>query len=158
MTDREYHPIDCSLHDRLEQIATLRSRVRIAYRASESDTVETEQQILDVFTRDGVELVRLGDGREIRLDDLAEVNGVSFQGGVIMRRLISTLLICVGIVGCNASEPPQSSDAAPDSMSRGARDSALARSRIPNAGAVDKAQGAAEAANQRTAAFDSIQQ
>jgi Rho-binding antiterminator len=79
MTDREYSPIDCSLHDRLEQIATLGRRVHIAYRTERANGGEAEEQILDVFTRDGVELVRLGDGREIRLDDLSEVDGVSFR-------------------------------------------------------------------------------
>ena len=74
-----------------------------------------------------------------------------------MKRVL-VLMICAALAACGGSDAAQSGDAAPDSMSRGARDSAIARSRIPNASAVGKAQGAAEAANARTATFDSIQQ
>jgi hypothetical protein len=74
-----------------------------------------------------------------------------------MNRLL-VLIICVALAGCGGSQAAQSDAAPPDSMTRGTRDSAIAHSRIPNAGAVGKAQGAAEAANARTAAFDSMQQ
>ena len=74
-----------------------------------------------------------------------------------MRRL-STLLVCALLAACGTPDSPDTAGAPADTMSKGARDSALARSRIPNAGAVGKAQGAAEAANQRTTTLDSIQQ
>ena len=73
-------------------------------------------------------------------------------------KLVIVLVICAALAACSGPDTAQSGDAAPDSMSRGARDSAIARSRIPNAGAVGKAQDAAGAANARTAAFDSMQQ
>ena len=75
-----------------------------------------------------------------------------------MKRVLTVLVVCVALGACGASDTAKSADAPPDTMSRGARDSAIARSRIPNASAVGKAQGAAEAANQRTAVFDSMQQ
>lgn len=79
MSARQYRPIDCSLHDRLESVATLRKTVRITFRDSAGGSRQADDQIVDIFTRAGAEFVKLGDGREIRLDDLQEVDGVSFR-------------------------------------------------------------------------------
>ena len=79
--DRVYRPIDCSLHDRLEAAATLRKIVAISYRTPQGELVGIEDRILDIFTRDGAEYLRLGDGSEIRLDDLCSVDGVVFGPG-----------------------------------------------------------------------------
>jgi Rho-binding antiterminator len=80
--DRVYHPIDCSLHDRLEAAATLRKIVAISYRNSQGELVEIEDRILDIFTRDGAEYLRLNGASEIRLDDLRSVDGVVFEPGL----------------------------------------------------------------------------
>lgn len=77
-SEREYRPIDCSLHDQLEAAATLRKKIRITFRDSAGRSVQSEDQIVDIFTKAGVEYVKLGDGREVRLDDLQEVDDVSF--------------------------------------------------------------------------------
>lgn len=84
MTD-DYRPIDCSVHDRLEDLAVRHVVCRIRYRmpseasdpegtdgAAEKGT-EIEGRIVDVFARDGEELLRVDDGREIRLDRLLVV-------------------------------------------------------------------------------------
>ena len=78
MSERGYRPIDCSLHDQLESAATLRKNVRITFRDSAGGSSQVDDQIVDIFTKAGAEYVKLGDGREVRLDDLQEVDGVSF--------------------------------------------------------------------------------
>jgi transcriptional antiterminator Rof (Rho-off) len=80
-SDQPYRPIDCSLHDRLESAATLRKRVCIAYRSSDNELLQVEDRIVDIYTRDGVEFMGLGNGTEIRLDDIDSVDGLAFSAG-----------------------------------------------------------------------------
>ncbi len=68
----------------MESIATLRKRVRIRFRDPAGGSGETDEQLLDIFTKHGAEYVKLGDGRELRLDDLQDVDGVSFGNGPIV--------------------------------------------------------------------------
>ena len=74
-----YRPIDCSLHDQLEAAATLRRTIGISYER-DGEIVEVSDRILDIFTRDGAEFVKLS-ATEVRLDDLRVVDGVPFNGG-----------------------------------------------------------------------------
>ena len=74
-----YRPIDCSLHDQLEAAATLRRTVQIVYER-DGETIETADRILDIFTRDGAEFLKLS-ATEVRLDDLRIVDGVAFSPG-----------------------------------------------------------------------------
>jgi Rho-binding antiterminator len=77
----DYQPIDCSLHDRLEALATLRQECDVVYRDVDGERRETRERIVDVFARAGEELVRLESGTEIRLDRLEAVEGVAYGGG-----------------------------------------------------------------------------
>jgi Rho-binding antiterminator len=77
----DYQPIDCSLHDRLEALATLRQECDVVYRDADGERRETRERIVDVFARAGEELVRLESGTEIRLDRLEAVEGVAYGGG-----------------------------------------------------------------------------
>lgn len=70
-----YVPIDCSIYDRLEALATLRRRSVIAHRTPEGDVARVEARIVDVYTRDGAEWITLDDGAVLRLDALVEVDG-----------------------------------------------------------------------------------
>jgi Rho-binding antiterminator len=72
MTD--YEPIDCSDHDRLESLATLRQTARIGYRDEEGKPREVEGLIEDIYARDAVEYLRTDDGSEIRLDRIDRVD------------------------------------------------------------------------------------
>ena len=65
-----YQPIDCSLHDRIEDWATRRTRVRIVLRAR-GEIVNDE--IADWYVADGVEYARLLSGRSIRLDEIESI-------------------------------------------------------------------------------------
>lgn len=78
-TDRPYTPIDCSLHDRLEAAATLRRPVTIVYRDAHNGIVNVEDRIVDILVRDGVELLKIANGSEIRLDDVDSVDGHAFR-------------------------------------------------------------------------------
>lgn len=74
----EYRPVDCSLHDRLEELATLRQPARIAYRDDRGEVRAAEDRIADVFSADGVEYIRTEAGEQIRLDRIEDVDGRSF--------------------------------------------------------------------------------
>lgn len=70
-----YVPIDCSIHDRLEALATLRRRSVIAHRTRDGGIARVEARIVDVYTRDGAEWIALEGGEVLRLDTLVEVDG-----------------------------------------------------------------------------------
>lgn len=74
-----YTPIDCSLHDRLEAIATLRRTVAIVVQDADGTRREIADRLVDVFARSGEEFVRTAGGEEIRLDRLESVDGVPFR-------------------------------------------------------------------------------
>jgi hypothetical protein len=69
-------------------------------------------------------------------------------------RLLLTLGALV-LVACSAGDEPAGG---PEAMTQGARDSAVARSGLPGARAVGRAQDAAGAAQERAARMDSLQQ
>jgi Rho-binding antiterminator len=79
--EAEYRPIDCSLHDRLEELATLRRECIITYRGADGERRETSDRIVDVFARGDEEFVKLDRGVEVRLDRLEDVDGVPYRGG-----------------------------------------------------------------------------
>lgn len=76
-----YAPIECSLHDRLEALATLGRPCRVVYRTEAGEARELEGRLVDVFARGGAEFVKLDSGDEIRLDRLEWVDGVRYGGG-----------------------------------------------------------------------------
>lgn len=73
-----YDPIDCSLHDRLESAATLRTPVDIVYREDSGAQASTHDVITDVYARDGVEYLTTRSGSTIRLDRIESVDNVRF--------------------------------------------------------------------------------
>ena len=73
-----YRPIDCSLHDRIEDLAVRRTLVRI-WHESDAGPVDVHDTIADWLVRDGVEYVRTGSGVEIRMDRLLEIDGVRYR-------------------------------------------------------------------------------
>lgn len=81
MTTTPYSPIDCGLHDEL-QLRVMRGRdVTVVWVDDHGATQRCTGRVLDVFSRAGAEFLRLGDDREIRLDRLHEVDGISFHSG-----------------------------------------------------------------------------
>ena len=79
MTDAgAYEPIDCSLHDRIEDLAVRRKVVRIRYEG-DAGAIELDDTVADWFTRDGAEFMRTGSGLSIRMDRILEVDGVAYR-------------------------------------------------------------------------------
>ncbi len=70
-----YEPISCSFHDELEILAMHRQACVIVFTGKDQATIQLTSTIVDVFSRDGEEFVRLADGEEIRLDRLISVDG-----------------------------------------------------------------------------------
>jgi Rho-binding antiterminator len=75
---RDYKPIACGLHDRLEALATMREEVPLRYLDADGAIVEVVDRIADLYARQGEEFLRTGGGAEIRLDRLCSVAGVPF--------------------------------------------------------------------------------
>lgn len=73
MTD--YIPVDCDFHDELEALATLRQVCQITYRNADNQVVDVQGQIVDIYTADRAEFLKLKNGTEIRLDQIVSVNG-----------------------------------------------------------------------------------
>lgn len=70
---RPYEPIDCSIHDRLEDAAIRRRPFRIRYRTHEGAAEEVTATIEDLWTRAGAEFARLGTGAIVRLDRMEAI-------------------------------------------------------------------------------------
>lgn len=72
-------------------------------------------------------------------------------------RLRLRFVLCCLLVACGPPADTDEVDAAPaDTVSQAARDSAIARSRLPGAPAVGKALDVSETARERAATLDSI--
>lgn len=80
MADAPYRPIDCAIHDRLEDLAVRRVRQRLLLRDEDGTEREVSAAVVDVFARDGAEFVRLSDGEVVRLDRVLAI-GADPVGG-----------------------------------------------------------------------------
>lgn len=69
-----YRPIDCTLHDRLLDWATLRTTVDAQLIVADQ-AFQIRDIIVDVFTQDHAEWIRFANGSQFRLDALVSVNG-----------------------------------------------------------------------------------
>jgi Rho-binding antiterminator len=75
MTEKDYTPIDCSVHDKLEESATFGRVSHFIYRDDGGNSRELQDRVVDLYARDGVEYMKTAEGREVRLDRLEIVNG-----------------------------------------------------------------------------------
>lgn len=69
--DSPYRPVDCGFHDHLLALATLRRVVTL--QVTGGDEPELKGRLVDVFTRDGAEYLRLDAGAAVRLDRILTV-------------------------------------------------------------------------------------
>ncbi|MCH8568872.1 MAG: hypothetical protein LAT67_11435 [Balneolales bacterium] len=78
-----YEPIACRLYDELERIIIEKREVELVYE-TETGMLDAPQQrsarIVDIYTRDKQEFIRLEDGTEIRLDRLIRAAHHDFRG------------------------------------------------------------------------------
>ena len=70
-----YQAVSCSFYDELEALATLHRLCTIRYRTETSEVVGIESKIIDLYTANKSEFLKLQDGTEIRLDRLISVDG-----------------------------------------------------------------------------------
>lgn len=75
-----YHPVDCGFHDILLHHATLRRPVEVVW-DEKGRKLASNAVIVDVYTHDGREFMRLDSGVVIRLDRLISVDGTAAPGG-----------------------------------------------------------------------------
>ena len=78
MTD--YKPIDCGFYDYLEVAAIKKQYARIHYFDEMHELLKVDAIIKDFFIREGAEFLLLNTGQEIRLDKIANINGISAPG------------------------------------------------------------------------------
>ncbi len=81
--DGAYRPIACDFHDRLEEFATLRRRVRLTLKGAfpQPGPAFAEGLIADLYTTaDKQEFLRLDSGDEIRLDRILNVAATAAVG------------------------------------------------------------------------------
>ena len=67
----DYQPIDCGVHSELELLAMHRTQVCLEIRQADNQMEEIHGRVLDVFTKEGAEYLRLATEEEelnVRLD------------------------------------------------------------------------------------------
>lgn len=76
--DQPYTPIDCSRHDELLALATLRRPCTLEVELPDGTSAGLAGVIEDVYTETGAEYLRLRDGATVRLDRVRMLNGRPF--------------------------------------------------------------------------------
>jgi Rho-binding antiterminator len=71
----EYKMVSCDFEDQLEAWSTLRQSCKITYRSAEDELVEAEGLIVDIYSANKADFLKLKDGTVIRLDKIVSVNG-----------------------------------------------------------------------------------
>ncbi|QDV43967.1 hypothetical protein Enr13x_38280 [Stieleria neptunia] len=78
--DEPYTPISCTFYDQLEILAMRKSPTTIRYRDAEEHEQQTTAVVVDVYSKDKQEWVKLDDGTIIRLDRLISADGHPLSG------------------------------------------------------------------------------
>lgn len=76
-----YRAVSCTYYDELEALATLKQTCAISYRTESGMEVSREGRIVDFFSADQAEFLKLEDGTDIRLDRLITVDGKPVRFG-----------------------------------------------------------------------------
>lgn len=76
MNKSTYTPIACHLYDELEIAAMRKRAVELVVMTEETESTLTAV-IVDLWARDGVEYMKLGDGTIYRLDQIRSFDGTS---------------------------------------------------------------------------------
>jgi putative redox protein len=76
-----YQAVSCTYYDELEALATLKKTCAIAYRTEAGAEISREGRIVDFFSADKAEFLKLEDGTAIRLDHLIAVDGKPVRFG-----------------------------------------------------------------------------
>ncbi len=68
-----YKLVACSFHDQLEALATLRQNCEIVHQTLEGEQI-TQSRIIDVYSANQADFIRLQNGTIIRMDHLVSVD------------------------------------------------------------------------------------
>ena len=75
----EYEPIQCGLHDIIEDRIVRRVECSVVYRVQGGEATRSYSgKLADVYSRDGAEFVVLAAGESVRLDRVLKVDEVDF--------------------------------------------------------------------------------
>ncbi|MEM9219564.1 MAG: hypothetical protein AAGD25_35195 [Cyanobacteria bacterium P01_F01_bin.150] len=74
-----YKLVACGFHDELEAIATLRQTVPVVYRDADDQVQTVISRIIDVYSANKADYLKLQDETVIRLDHLVSVNDKPVQ-------------------------------------------------------------------------------
>nr|WP_161501313.1 hypothetical protein [Rhodopirellula sp. SM50] len=78
--DEPYTPISCAFYDRLEILAMRKAPTTIRYRDDDDHEHQIAAVVVDVYSKDKQEWVKLDDGTIIRLDRLISADGSPLSG------------------------------------------------------------------------------
>ena len=73
--ENEYHPIDCNYYDELVLLAMRKKPCEIIYQDQNGHQITKQATIVDVFTKEKVEYLKLSNDQLIRLDLLISADG-----------------------------------------------------------------------------------
>ncbi|OUC14389.1 MAG: hypothetical protein B0A82_12265 [Alkalinema sp. CACIAM 70d] len=80
MHDRPYHPIDCDIYDRLVELILRRRSCEVIYRNEAGESVVIQAKLVDIYSQNKIEFLRLDSSMVIRLDDLITVDRIVIHG------------------------------------------------------------------------------
>jgi Rho-binding antiterminator len=76
MLREKYMPVSCDFHDKLESLSTLNRQCHIVYRDEGGAIQNLNGHIVDLYTENHAEFMKLNNGVTLRLDQIESVNGV----------------------------------------------------------------------------------
>ncbi len=73
-TINKYQSISCSYYDQIEAYATKRTHCSILYR--DDSEIIADGIIVDIFSKESAEYLKVDNGTVIRLDHIISINGI----------------------------------------------------------------------------------
>jgi Rho-binding antiterminator len=77
--NKDYKPIACGLYDELELRALRKQKSKITFKSHINNTQTIDCIISDLFIKDKAEYLKTSDGLIFRLDDILEVDGITYK-------------------------------------------------------------------------------
>lgn len=77
--DKQYKPIACGLYDELELRALRKQKVNLLFINDKNENESIDCVISDLFSKDKIEYLKTNDGRIIRLDNIIEMDNITFN-------------------------------------------------------------------------------
>ena len=77
--DKQYKPIACGLYDELELRALRKQKVNLLFINDKNKNESIDCVITDLFSKDKIEYLKTDNGRIIRLDNIIEMDNITFN-------------------------------------------------------------------------------